>query len=105
MRKTIPVARSVLGDSNANTIRMRSSYAEALYSDPDATLDDLRESVETYEQVARTARRVFGGAHPITEGVGLELLDARAALHARETPPPTGFRNSEDAYLDEAEDT
>ena len=87
MRKTVPVARSVLGDSNGNTIRMRSAYAEALYRDIDATLDDLRESVETYEQVARTARRVFGGAHPITEGVGLELLGARAALRAREMPP------------------
>ena len=66
---------------------MRGCYAKALYLDASATLDDLRESVETYEQVARTARRVFGGAHPITEGVGLELLGARAALRAREMPP------------------
>ena len=49
-------------------------------------LDDLREAVEMYEQVARTARRVLGVAHPITEGIGGELLEARAALRARETP-------------------
>ena len=54
--------------------------------DPAAMLDDLREAVEMYEQVARTARRVLGVAHPITEGIGGELLEARAALRARETP-------------------
>ena len=63
---------------------MRSIYARAIYEDPAATLDDLRESVETYEQLARTARRVFGGTHPITEGIGHERLEARAALRARE---------------------
>jgi hypothetical protein len=104
MRKTVPVARSVLGDSNGDTIRMRAAYAEALYKDDGATLDDVRESVETYEQLARTARRVFGGAHPITEGVGLELLDARAALRAREMPPPSRSISGKDGDLDEAED-
>ena len=84
MRKTVPVARSVLGDSNGDTIRIRSAYAEALYKDDGATLDDLREAVATFEDAGRIARRVFGGVHPITEGVGLELLDARAALRARE---------------------
>ena len=63
---------------------MRGCYAKALYLDASATLDDLRESVETYEHAARIARRVFGGAHPITKGVGRELPEARAALRARE---------------------
>ena len=34
----------------------------------------------------RTARRVFGGAHPTTEMIELQLRYARAALRARETP-------------------
>ena len=38
-----------------------------------ATLDDLREAVGTLEETADCAARVFGGAHPITERVGLEL--------------------------------
>jgi hypothetical protein len=46
----------------------------------------------TFEELARTVRRVFGGAHPITEGVGLELLDARAALRAREMPPADNLK-------------
>jgi hypothetical protein len=90
MRKTIPTARRGLGESDELTLRVRSVYARALFKDRAATLDDLRESVEIYEELARTARRVFGGAHPITKGVSGELLEARAALRARETTPPAG---------------
>jgi hypothetical protein len=61
-------------------------HAAALYMNEGATLDDLRESVETLEDLERTARRVLGGAHPTTTGIELELQAARAALRARETP-------------------
>ena len=57
-----------------------------LYNDTGATLDDLREAVTTLEDTERTARRVFGDAHPITEGTEDELQDARAALYARGLP-------------------
>ena len=87
LRKTMPVARRVLGESNETTLRMRWIYAEALYRD-DATLDDLREAVNTLEETERTARRVFGGAHPITAGMGKALRKARAALRAREEAAP-----------------
>ena len=62
-------------------------YAEALYSDDGATLDDLREAVTSLEDTVRTGQRVFGGAHPITKGIEFHLRKARAALRARETPP------------------
>ena len=62
------------------------SYAKALYSDPAATLEDLREAVTTLEDADRTARRVLGGAHPLTKGMEAELQNAQAALRARETP-------------------
>ena len=65
---------------------MRSNYARALYKATGATLDDLREAVTTLEETSRITRRVLGGAHPLTGGVGRELLTARAALRARETP-------------------
>ena len=64
------------------------NYAEALYKDEAATLDDVREAVTTLEETERTARRVMGGAHPLTVDIEDELRDARAALRARETPPP-----------------
>ena len=63
---------------------MRSNYAEALWRDPAATLDDLREAVTTLEDVARTARRVLGGAHPLTTGIERCLRNARDVLEARE---------------------
>ena len=57
-----------------------------LYKGPGAPLDDLREAVTTGEDTARIARRVLGGAHPITMGIEKALRFARAALRARETP-------------------
>ena len=48
-------------------------YAEALYSDTGATLDDLREAVTTLEDAKRIARRVLGGAHPDTAGIEAAL--------------------------------
>ena len=58
----------------------------ALFIDAAATLDDLREAVTTLEDLERTARRVFGGAHPVVSNMEASLRDARAALRARETP-------------------
>ena len=66
---------------------MRRTYAQALYHDPGATLDDLREAVKTLEETERTARRVLGGANPTTTAIECELRKSRAALRARETPP------------------
>ena len=82
MRKTIPAARRVLGDSHEFTLGMRRLYATALYRDPAATLDDLHEAVMTLEETARTARRVLGGAHPLTSTIERELQKARAARDA-----------------------
>ena len=65
---------------------MRWVYAIALYRDAAATLDDLHEAMTTLEDTERTARRVLGGAHPLTEALERHLQNARAALRARETP-------------------
>ena len=82
--KTIPVARRVLGVSDDLTLRMRKISAEAIYFDASATLDDLREAAVTLGEMARIARRVFGGAHPTTGGMEYHLRIAmRAALRAR----------------------
>ena len=86
MRKVIPVALRVLGENNDTMLRMRSVYAQALYIDASATLDDLHESVKTYEHAARIARRVMGGAHPLVGSIEKDLRNVRAVLRARETP-------------------
>ena len=62
---------------------MRWCYATLLYMDRSATLKDLREAVTTLADVGRIARRVFGGAHPITIAVETSLRNAEEAL-ARE---------------------
>ena len=84
LRKTMPVARRVLEVSHCVTLQMRSLYAKALFTDSGATLDDLREAVETSEEIERTARRVFGGTHPTAKEMENVLKRARAALRARE---------------------
>jgi tetratricopeptide (TPR) repeat protein len=88
LRKTIPVARRVFGESHKHTLTTRSIYAATFYKDTGATIDDLREAVTTFEETEPTARRVFGGAHPVVAQMQRDLRNARAALRARETPPP-----------------
>ena len=79
LRKTMPAARRVFGESNEIMLKMRWNYAIALYQDPGASLDNLREAVTTLEEIERTARRVMGGAHPITTGIEVSLRNARRA--------------------------
>ena len=62
---------------------MRWNYGKALYKDAAATLYDLCEADGTLGEIERIARRVLGGAHPLTAGIRRELPKARAALHAR----------------------
>jgi hypothetical protein len=71
------------------TTRARSPSISTESQDPTATLDDLREAVTTLEEIEPTARRVLGTAHPITSAIDYSLQNARAALRARETQPPS----------------
>ena len=67
---------------------MRWNYAEALFRDGGATLDDIREAVTTLEDAARIARRVLGGTHPNTVDIEQSLRVMRAALRTCETQSP-----------------
>ena len=85
-RRTIPVARRVLGESHELTLRMRLCYAEELYQDPAATLDEIREALTMLEEIEPIARRVLGGANPVVVGIEHDLRVYRARL--RGAPPP-----------------
>lgn len=87
LRRTVPVARRVLGENREYTLTMRWIYAEALYKDAGATLDDLSEAVRTLVEIEPTARRVLGGAHPTARMMVRSLRNILATLRARETPP------------------
>ena len=83
-------AQRVLGENHEDMLRLRWVYADAIWRDDAATLDDLREAVNTLEETERTARRVLGGTHPLPVDLEAELQYARAKLRARETPSPPG---------------
>ena len=85
LRKIVPVTRRALGESHELTFKMRCLCAVALFADPAATLDDLREGVTALEDTARTARRVLGISHPLLQMMEGKLLIAQAMLRARET--------------------
>ena len=80
------MARRVLGENNDDVLRMRGIYAQTLFEDPAATLDDLREAVTTLEDMEPIARRLLGNSHPTVRSIEFGLRDSRAALAARETP-------------------
>ena len=82
-RKTMQASRRVLGERDSISIRAASYYASALYGDPTATLDDLDEAATMLEDTARTAQRVFGGAHPMVVEIEQFLRASREALSAR----------------------
>ena len=88
LRKTMPVARRVLGESHEVTLKLLWIHAEMLYKDDSAKLADLRKAVTTLEDSARGARRVYGSSHPFADGCECYLRILRAALAARETPSP-----------------
>ncbi len=86
LRKNIPVARRVLGETCQLTLSMRWVYAKALYEDA-STLDDLCEAVTTLESVAKSYKRVLGESHPETPKVHSVLEIARNKLaRASESP-------------------
>ena len=81
--KTIPVVRRVLGENSDVLLKMKHKYAQTLYEDPEVTLDGLREAVTTLEELEPIARRVFGGAHPLTEGILVRNSPATTASRGR----------------------
>ena len=83
MRKTMPVARRVLGENCETTLKMRMIYARALYHDTGATPEDQREAMMTLEETERIVRRVLGGAHPLTLTIERDLQMPRAVLRAQ----------------------
>ena len=75
---------------------MRWIYAKALCRD-DSAIGDLREAVTMLEDTVRIARRVLGGAHPLTVEIEGNLRNARAALRAREDDDVSAVRGALDA--------
>ena len=78
------VVACALGWACWKTYVGRPETVMALYKDPCATFDDLHEAVATLEDSQRIARRVLGGAHPLTVAIEDEMRHARVVLGSRE---------------------
>jgi hypothetical protein len=63
------------------TLAIRWNYARTLLANTSATLDDLRESMTTLEEIEPTARRVLGGANPLVGVIELSLAKAILRIH------------------------
>ena len=77
LRKTMPVARRVLGENNTSHAQDEVDLRAGALQDPAATLDDLREAVTTLgghrtDRAARVRRRA-----PVRE-IERDLRNARA---------------------------
>ena len=85
-----PPSIAVMEDAIEGAGEVPNKAVSVRIRDATPTLDDLREAVATLAEIERTARRVFGGAHPDTVYIEQSLRNARAKLRARETPSPRG---------------
>ena len=93
---TCPACAKPLAHDAPRCVRCKLRYCnktcqhdQTLVKDPAATFDDLHEAVTTLEDAGRTARRVLGGAHPLTTEIGQDLQKSRTVLHAREASSKT----------------
>ena len=77
---------------------MLASFVTISCVDPGATLDDLRESVETLVKAEQTARRLLGSAHPEVAMVEGDLRKARTALSARQAGMRVVLVNSRERH-------
>ena len=84
MRKTVPVATRVLGAEDRLTIKLGGSLGQHLYWDPDASPDQLRESVALLESYYGISKRVLGSTHPTTDISKRDLVRARLRLREAE---------------------
>jgi hypothetical protein len=87
------MARRSLGESEQITLALRINYAVANYMRTGATLDELGEAVNTLEETERIALRVFGGAHPLTTTIEVDLRSARTVLRTREAGGSVKFED------------
>ena len=97
MRRTMPVARRVLGENDNLTLMMRCIYASALYRAEKATLDDVREAVAMFDELARTTRRKLGEAHPLAVMVAQDLQNVQGKLRKHEELEDMGFSSLAEA--------
>ena len=95
-REAAPLARRVFGADHNVTMSLRENIATAVLRADSSSPEETREAFRMYEDVIKDMTRVLGASHPDTRFAQKNLNYCRekdrrrAALRARETPPPPG---------------
>ena len=80
LRDRIPEAIRVLGKDHDLTFKLQRIYAQCLYENDGASLEDITAAVATLEDLDRRQTRIFGAAHPQTNTTRFFLAEAREKL-------------------------
>ena len=83
LRDRIPEAIRTLGTDDGITFRLQRMYAQSLYGNADASLEDVTAAIATLEDVDRRQTRTYGASHPQTESTRRRLAEARAKLERK----------------------
>ena len=80
LRDRIPEAVRSLGKNHESTFRLQRMYAQCLYRNDGASLDDITTAIATLEDLDRRQTRTFGASHPQTCSTRCHLKRALLAL-------------------------
>ena len=80
LRDRIPEAIRALGKDHDLVFKMQRIYAQCLYKNDGASLEDITAAVATLEDLDRRQTRIYGAAHPQTGATRRCLEAARKQL-------------------------
>ncbi len=79
----IPEAIQALGKDHDVTFRLKRMYAQSLYRNDGASLEDITTAIATLEDLDRRQTRIYGAAHPQAGSTRRRLAEAREKLAER----------------------
>ena len=80
LRDRIPEAVRSLGKNHESTFRLQRMYAQCLFQNDGASLDDITTAIATLDDLDRRQTRTFGASHPQTSCTRCQLKRALLAL-------------------------
>ena len=84
-RKIIPVALRILGAENDTTLLLLRTNVRSVYSDPKATLADLRQTERSMRDVLQRTRQIYGASHPDTQTCERFMHNVKQILAKRDS--------------------
>ena len=91
IRKTLPVARRVIGEDHDTSMGLRCLLHHSTVLDPKSTRGDVQEAKKELDKILCQARRVLGATHPRLLAIQKTVDGARERL--------AGVAVPQDSYL------